>query len=168
MILKRHAARRSQAPRALVAVSDPETRDRVVRAVEACRFLVETSAEWTETMARVESERFDVVVAEVEMPVAGGFDVLRAIRYNRPGTVVVLIGEASGDEIVARARNLGAAEYVHKPVDEHRLGIQIRTAWEEKANRQMLRSLGIKGGKLSMVTGRSSAAQGRSSAAQGR
>ena len=151
MVLMRHAARRSQAPRALVAVSDPETRDRVVRALEASRFLVETSAEWTETMARVESERFDVVVAEVEMPVAGGFDVLRAIRYNRPGTLVFLVGNAAGDEIAARARDLGAADYVHKPVNEHGLAIQIAAAWEEKANRQMLRSLGIKGGKLRMV-----------------
>ena len=151
MVLMRHAARRSQAPRALVAVSDPETRDRVVRALEASRFLVEASAEWTETMARVESERFDVVVAEVEMPVAGGFDVLRAIRYNRPGTLVFLVGNTAGDEIVARARDLGAADYVHKPVNEHGLAIQIAAAWEEKANRQMLRSLGIKGGKLRMV-----------------
>ncbi|MBN1918101.1 MAG: response regulator [Verrucomicrobia bacterium] len=132
-------------------MSDPETRASVVRALEACRFLVEASAEWTDTMARVESQRFDVVVAEVEMPVVGGFDVLRAIRYNRPGTLVFLIGKAAGDEIVARARNLGAADYVQRPVHEHRLGIQIRTAWEEKANREMLRSLGIKGGTLRMA-----------------
>jgi CheY-like chemotaxis protein len=150
-------SRKSKAPRTpilgvgLVAVSDPETRARAVRALETCRLQVETTAEWTESVARVESEAFDVVVAEVDMPVVGGLDILRAIRYNRPDTLVFLVGRDASDEVAIRAQNLGAKGYLKKPLNEHKLALEVKSAHEEKINRRILRSIGIRGGKLKMV-----------------
>jgi CheY-like chemotaxis protein len=150
-------SRKSKAPRALVAASDPETRARAVRALEACGLLVETTAEWTESVAKVESEQFDVVIADVEMPVAGGFDILRAIHFNHPDTLVFLVGADHGgpsdasEETALRARNLGAAGYFRKPLNEHKLALEVKTAYEEKVNRRILRAIGIRGGKLRMV-----------------
>ena len=156
---------KATAPRGLVAVSDPEARAAAARALETSGYAVEASSEWTATMAKVGSGAFNVVIAgrrarrlscscgtaEVEMPVVGGFDVLKAIRYNHPRTLVFLLGRNGNDDDVKHARDLGAAAYVRTPVDEHDLSVRVKAARDEIHNRRVLLSLGIKGGRLRPV-----------------
>jgi two-component system chemotaxis response regulator CheY len=149
---KKKKTPRTAARAALVAVSDPVARASAAQALEDGRFEVQTAAEWTSAVEKVESERFDVVIAEVEMPVVGGLDLLKAIRSNRPGTLVFLLGRDTAENGERRARNLGAAGYLKKPVKRHELALQVATASEEVHNKRMLTSLGIRGGKLRMVS----------------
>ena len=56
----------------------------------------------------------------------------------------------SGDD-ARRARNLGAAGYLRKPVDEHDLAVQVKAARESVHNRKALKSLDINRGEMRMV-----------------
>jgi two-component system chemotaxis response regulator CheY len=151
MFDRKRKTQRTAAKTALVAVSDPVARADAIKALEDGRFEVQTAAEWKGAVAKVESERFDVVIAEIEMPVVGGLELLKAIRSNRPGTLVFLLGRDAVEDGERRARNLGAAGYSKKPVKRHELALQVATASEEVQNKRMLTSLGIRGGKLRMV-----------------
>jgi len=74
----------------------------------------------TEALDRVQGEmapQFDLVLLDVKLPGASGFDVLREIRSNAQwaGVPIVMLTGMGRDADVVRAFELGADEYIHKP-----------------------------------------------------
>jgi len=144
--------RKTKVRRALVAVNDPEAHAAASKTLERDRYVVEAPAEWSATVAKIASEAYDVVIAEIEMPVVGGFDLLKAIRSNHPGTLVFLLGRNGSDENIRRATNLGAAGYLSMPVNEHKLSAQIKAARAAVRGLRPLKSLGIKEGRMKLAS----------------
>ncbi len=70
-------------------------------------------------LTKIDMARPDVVVLDVEMPVMGGLETLKAIKKDRPGLPVIMFSSvttAGADETVEALR-LGAAGYIAKPGD---------------------------------------------------
>jgi two-component system, OmpR family, response regulator len=64
----------------------------------------------------LDAKPFDVVVLDIKMPGMDGIEVLRQIRRKHPGVeVIVLTGHAS-QEFRQLGRELGAFDYLIKPV----------------------------------------------------
>src|SRR4051794_6408053 len=61
----------------------------------------------------------DVVVLDVELPIMGGIDALRAIRQHYPGLPVIMYSNstARGSKATVEALTLGATECIGKPTD---------------------------------------------------
>jgi DNA-binding response OmpR family regulator len=81
------------------------------------------------------SDRPDLVVLDIFVPYLNGFEVLEALHSDpasRGIPVIVLTGH-SDDETYARARQLGAAGFLTKPVEGARL---IRAVEEQLAARR--------------------------------
>lgn len=82
-----------------------------------------------DALRQLEGEPSDVMVLDLRMPGIDGMEVLERVRREHPHLeVVVLTGHGSPDE-EARARDLGAFEYVEKPADTPQLLDTIRSAW---------------------------------------
>jgi DNA-binding NtrC family response regulator len=65
----------------------------------------------------VASQEFDVVVTDLKMPGADGFEVLRAVKARSPDTeVVMMTGYATVSDAV-EAMKQGAYDYLQKPFD---------------------------------------------------
>jgi DNA-binding response OmpR family regulator len=67
-------------------------------------------------LARLASAPCDVVLLDVKMPVLGGLDVLQRIRQDHPGLPVVLLTGHGSTHDADRGMQLGAADYLMKPV----------------------------------------------------
>ncbi|HEY3696717.1 response regulator [Phenylobacterium sp.] len=71
-------------------------------------------------MARLETEAFDLVVADAEMPGEDGFDLTRRLRARADGpnqTVAVLLASGHAPlSKIARARDIGANMVILKPI----------------------------------------------------
>jgi len=77
---------------------------------------------------------FDVVVTDVRMPRADGFQVLAAARRRDPDTQVVLLtAYASIPDAVAAMRE-GAYDYVEKPFHPDSLALVVARALERRRN----------------------------------
>jgi DNA-binding NtrC family response regulator len=77
---------------------------------------------------------FDVVVTDVRMPKADGFQVLAAARRRDPDTQVVLLtAYASIADAVAAMRE-GAYDYVEKPFLPDNLALVVARALEKRRN----------------------------------
>lgn len=72
----------------------------------------------TDALARVQSEAFDLVVADVRMPPIGGFTLLRRIRAESPETPIALMTSFPTVEDVVCAIQSGAVDYLVKPPDD--------------------------------------------------
>jgi CheY-like chemotaxis protein len=90
------------------------------------------AVELLETMAAQEIPGQDptLMFLDLKMPVLSGFDVLTWIKQARlqQSLHVVVLSGSDDPQDRQRARELGAAEYIVKPISIERLKDEIRTA----------------------------------------
>jgi len=86
-------------------------------------FVPVTSEDGAIGVETFQTDRFDAVITDINMPNLDGFGVIEAIRTgdtNRRGPILVLTTESS-QEFRDRAQNLGATGWIVKPFDEEQL-----------------------------------------------
>jgi len=63
----------------------------------------------------------DLILLDLMMPEISGFDLLRRFRKEKINIPVVIVSAFSGDEYIKKAKELGARDYLLKPVDKENL-----------------------------------------------
>src|SRR6185436_15734651 len=89
---------------------------------------VRTAGDGAEALRLVQSEPPDLVLMDVMMPHVDGFEACRAIKQN-PGTrliPVVLITSLNDSASRIRGIEVGADDFVSKPVNVHELRALVR------------------------------------------
>ena len=84
-------------------------------------FEVEAVGDGDEALAKLESRQFDVVIADVHMPGADGFEICRQAKERYPGTPVLLLVGTFEPFEEDSAREVGAEAYLKKPFDSQEL-----------------------------------------------
>jgi len=67
-----------------------------------------------------------VILSDINMPGMDGLQLLDAIKQRFPGLPVMMVTAYGDDERRRRASDLGAAEFITKPVDFDALKAQLR------------------------------------------
>jgi DNA-binding NtrC family response regulator len=115
----------------LVVEDRPSVRKLVAAVLErGCE--VRAAASAAEALPLLGVVPLDVVLTDVRMPGASGFDVLRAVRERSPGTVVVLMTAYATVPDAVAAMKLGAYDYVAKPIDGDELALVVARAAEHR------------------------------------
>ena len=106
-------------PALLVVDDEDANRTLLSRLFESRGFTVETAASGAEALERVRTGRIDLVLLDMNMPGMSGFDVLKAIRpLHSPGALpVVMVTGVGESRNLVEALELGANDYVTKPID---------------------------------------------------
>jgi DNA-binding response OmpR family regulator len=100
----------------LVAEPDSATRKEIRHACEQDGYQVLEADSGAEALRQVEQVRPSIVLLEVTLPDAAGFDVCRELRKIDTGVPVIMMS-ARADEIdVVVALEIGADDYVSKPL----------------------------------------------------
>lgn len=79
-------------------------------------FVVELAANGAEGLEVLRRKKVNLVISDVNMPDMNGLAFLREISRRFPSTSVIMITAYGGVESYLEAMNLGALEYLHKPV----------------------------------------------------
>jgi DNA-binding NtrC family response regulator len=118
--------------RVLVAEDDAVARDLLCEILRGEGFDVDAVDDGAGAIERASAGRYDLVLSDVRMERAGGFEVLRAFGENAPSTPVILI-TAFGDVTGAmEAIQRGAYDYVSKPFNVEELRLTVTRALERK------------------------------------
>jgi DNA-binding NtrC family response regulator len=118
--------------RVLVAEDDAVARDLLCEILRGEGFEVEAVDDGAGAIERASDGRYDLVVSDVRMDRADGFQVLRAFSERAPSTPVILI-TAFGDVTGAmEAIGKGAYDYVSKPFNVEELRLTVTRALERK------------------------------------
>ncbi len=91
-----------------------------------------------ETLARV---RPDVVLLDLNMPHVGGFEILQAVRNDEAlqySNIIILTSSTDADTKL-KALELGATDFLGKPVDPSELALRLRNTLAAKAYQDRLR-----------------------------
>lgn len=128
----------------LVADDDADLLDLVAYALGQAGFLVVKAGNGIEALARFDSESADLVILDINMPGASGFEVCAGLRKR--GSVPIIMLTARGEEQdLVKALELGADDYLTKPFSPKTLIARIRA---------LLRRAKIEGSAGPMSAGR--------------
>lgn len=105
--------------RILVVDDDQANRDSLARRLQRRGFTADTAEDGYRALEAIEANAYDLVLLDVMMPGISGLDVLQQIRQTRPQTVlpVIMATANDGSDDIAAAFELGANDYVTKPID---------------------------------------------------
>ncbi|MBL8957518.1 MAG: sigma-54-dependent Fis family transcriptional regulator [Myxococcaceae bacterium] len=97
------------------------------------------------------SRPVDAVVMDVKMPDLDGITVLERIRALRPDLPVIMMSGHGTIDTAVRATQLGARDFLEKPISRDRLLVALRNALEHQAVVQELTTLRQEVGRYEMV-----------------
>jgi len=89
-------------------------------------------------LQRLETEHFDLVISDVEMPGMRGLDLMPAIHARKPGQLILLITAFGSIDLGVRSLQAGACGFVTKPFSLNDLLASIERAFRD---RQMHREI---------------------------
>src|SRR5437588_11037578 len=87
---------------------------------------VASGAEALDRLAGEMQPRLAAVLSDINMPGMDGLELLGEIKQRRPDLPVMMVTAYGDDERRRRANELGAFEFITKPVDFDQLKAQLR------------------------------------------
>jgi len=103
-------------PRILLVDDDAPFLDGLAMSFEQAGYEVRSAADGDQALQLLASEKFDCVVADVNMPRLDGFSMCRRMRAACDETPLILLTSRDGEIDEALGLELGADDYVSKPV----------------------------------------------------
>ena len=138
------ASNNSIAPGRLLIIDDNKVmRLLLARGLEQQGHSVVMAESGRSGLETLKSERFDLVLLDIQMPEMDGYQVLEAIRGNISLRDIPVIMVSSLDEVdgVARCIQMGAEDYLFKPPNPILLRARIFSSLEKKRLRDQQREL---------------------------
>jgi DNA-binding NtrC family response regulator len=118
----------------VLVVDDKPAVLKLMAAILEPAYEVTTAPDGAAALALVATATFDVVIADVRMPRASGFDVLRAVKRDAPRTSIVVMTAYGNVPDAVAAMRLGAYDYVTKPIDVDEISLVIARAVEQRTS----------------------------------
>lgn len=102
--------------RVLLVDDEPELRRLLRRALVRAGFEVVEAADGGAALEAARKSRFDVVISDVRMPRLGGLELLERLQLEEPNLPVVLMSGSTELPTRQSAVDLGAFDYLAKPI----------------------------------------------------
>jgi DNA-binding NtrC family response regulator len=126
----------------LLVVDDDEASCRLVRAIFQAEGLeVLMAHDGPSGLQRALADRPHVVLLDVRLPGLDGLEVLERIKAAQPSLPVVMLTASRDVKTAVRATQLGAVDYLTKPIDQDEIVVVVRRALETQALRQEVEDL---------------------------
>ncbi|MCE7871670.1 response regulator [bacterium CPR1] len=103
----------------LVVDDNPDNREVLGRRLERKGYQVLLAEDGKKALELVDNHPVDLILLDIMMPEVSGLDVLRTVRYNKPAheLPIIMVSAVGESDMVVEALNMGANDYVTKPVD---------------------------------------------------
>ncbi len=96
--------------------------------LEEAGYRVRAAGDGEEALSLLTQQPFDLIITDIRMPRMGGLDLLRNIRTMNPKLAVVVVTAHGEWTTYINAMNIGAVDYLTKPVRGEDILITIRRA----------------------------------------
>lgn len=120
--------------RVLLVDDDRQTRLKLSRNLESEGYTVGVAQGGRQALDMLESESFDLIILDILMPEVDGFTVLSQVKATPAlrEIPVVVISAVDDPESIEKCRQLGAAEYLIKPVSAEHLNACVSSVLAAK------------------------------------
>lgn len=89
---------------------------------------VDAAIDGVEALEKISHTSYDVIITDLEMPRMHGYELIAEVRngYNLKAVPIIVLTSRAGDKHYQKAVELGASDYIVKPVDEDTLLQSVR------------------------------------------
>jgi two-component system response regulator (stage 0 sporulation protein F) len=119
------------AARILIVDDEENARMALTRLLVKEGFLVDSVANGYEALNYLRQQVVNIIVTDINMPEMDGITFLRELNKNFPKMNVIMITAYGGVESYLEAMNLGAFEYINKPVKIDELKLILKKVLRE-------------------------------------
>src|SRR3989344_3740264 len=121
----------------LIIEDDKVLSDNLQKILQKEGFAVDTVNSKTDGLIKTEVNEYDCLVLDINLPDGNGFDLLESLRKSKNDTPIIIV--TARDQIDDRINglNLGADDYVLKPVDSNELTARIRAIIRRNSNKSL-------------------------------
>ncbi len=114
------------APRILVVDDEQSMRDFMEIMLTKDGYAVATASSGREAVNKTQSEKYDLIIADLMMPEMSGMELLSEIKKTNPGQDFIVMTAFASVDTAIKAMKHGALDYVIKPfkIDEIKLVIE--------------------------------------------
>jgi len=134
----------NQEPGRLLVVDDNKVnRILLARGLESYGHKIQTAENGRQALEKLRSDAFDLVLLDIEMPEMNGYQVLETCLRDPELRDIPIIMTSSLDELdsVVKCIELGAEDYLNKPVNPILLRARVNASLEKKRLRDEQRKL---------------------------
>ena len=126
----------------LLVIDDDEASCRLVKATfKGIGLDVVVANDGPSGLERAASDRPDVVLLDVRLPGMDGLEVLEQLKGSTPALPVVMLTASRDVKTAVRATQLGAFDYLTKPIDHDEIVLAVQRALETRALRREVEEL---------------------------
>ena len=118
--------------RILIVDDENDFREAIIKRLKARKIDVEGADSGPQALEMLDAKDFDVVVLDVKMPGMDGIETLRQIKHKKPLVEVIMLTGHASVESGIQGMQLGAFDYVLKPVALDDLMDKLRQAHERR------------------------------------
>ena len=119
---------------AKILVVDDE--ERICRSLDSlltkAGYQVQTAADGREALNLFMKDQFDLVVSDIKLPELDGIQLLEEVRKRDSDAVVILMTAYASLDTAVAAINMGAYDYLVKPVEFTQLKLAVKRALEKR------------------------------------
>jgi DNA-binding NtrC family response regulator len=117
----------------LVVDDDKVLQDSVKQALEYHHFVVDVADNGKQAVSKVYTEKYDLVVMDVNMPEMDGIAALTEIKKHDPSVIVLILTAFSNVTDAVKAVKEGAYNYLEKPISAENLVALIKRALKARS-----------------------------------
>jgi two-component system OmpR family response regulator len=116
----------------LIVDDENDFRETIIKRLRARKIDIEGADSGPKALEMVDAHDFDVIVLDVKMPGMDGIETLRQIKLKKPLVEVIMLTGHASVESGIQGMQLGAFDYVMKPVALDDLMDKLRQANERR------------------------------------
>lgn len=97
-------------------------------------YAVDIATNGKEGLELIDRENYDLIITDLMMPYANGFEIISKIRQHPKGVraPIIIISAVTQEQSVTEGFKLGADDYLKKPITGKELVIRVRRLLDAK------------------------------------
>ncbi len=109
----------------LVVDDDPDLREFITFLLSKSGYNVTSTGDGVDAIVTLSTQKFDLILSDVDMPNLNGFKLLEVINSKGISTPVVFLTARDNQEDEIKGYELGALDYIRKPIHKNTLLMRI-------------------------------------------
>jgi DNA-binding NtrC family response regulator len=114
----------------LIVDDEFSVRDSLASWFQADGYRVDTAADATEALQKLQNDKWNIVLLDIKMPGMDGIELQRHIKKIDPHIITIVITAFASVDTAIQALKDGAFDYICKPIDPDELSHLVRNAIE--------------------------------------
>jgi diguanylate cyclase (GGDEF)-like protein/PAS domain S-box-containing protein len=132
---------KTQTPTLLIVEDDEKVREVFSMRLKVAGYNILMAEDGKQALGMIDENHLDLVLLDIEMPGMTGLDVLKVVRqqFSAAALPIIMVSGSHSSDAIVKALNLGANDFVPKPIDFPVALARIRTQISRKRAEEALR-----------------------------